>query len=192
VVELERLCEALGPTRLAALVSAALKTELLGISAPVRPRLLLAGLLSLIPVRQRPQYSWTTGLRVSPRRPYRWAALPADREEHRQAIRLIHLTTLDLNQDVPTKYAAHGGWPLLVYNLLRDQRFSDLAAAVDATTATTEDDPNVLAEQTWARLEQNVAVPNLFTPWSAAGSETAGISSGYHGAPLTPPGGIAR
>jgi hypothetical protein len=191
VTEIERLCQALGPERLTALVCAALQTELLGIVAPVRPRLLLAGLLNLLPPQRRAEFSWTTGLRVSPRRPYRWAVLPADREEQRQALRLLHLTTLDLCHDVPAKFAAHGGWPLVVYNLLRTQQFSTLADVVQAATDTEETDTDILAEQAWARLDQPAAA-DAFTPWSPTGFETAGTSSDYREGRPMPQGGIAR
>lgn len=191
VAEIERLRQTLGPERLTALVAAALDTELLGIVAPTHPQLLVSGLLGLLPPQRRAEFSWTTGLRVSPRRPFRWAVLPADRDEQRHALRLLHLTTLDLCQDLPAKFAAHGGWPLVVYNLLRTQQYAALADVIQAAANSDETDTDILAEQAWAHLDQPITA-DLLTPWSPTGAETVGTGGGHRGARRMPQGGLAR
>jgi hypothetical protein len=165
--EVERLCQMLGPEKLASLVYAALKTEVLGVSAPVPLQRVFAVLLDLLPPAQRPQFSFTTGLRVSPRRPYCWAALPDDVEEQRQAVRLVHLTVLDLHENPPAKFAARNGWPLLIYELLRSRQFTILAEVIQDTAATAETDTDLLAEQARVRIDKHARVPDLITPFSA-------------------------
>ncbi len=54
--EVERLCQTLGPEKLASLVCAALKTDVLGVSAPVPPQRLFGVLLDLLPLRTAPQF----------------------------------------------------------------------------------------------------------------------------------------
>jgi hypothetical protein len=165
--DIERLCQALGPERLASLLSAALRTPVLGVCASVPPQRLLGGLLELIPPPLRTQFSLTTGLKVSPRRPYRLAMLPNDREQQHQAIRLVHLTAIDLHHDAPAKFAAQSGWPLLMYDLLRQRRFAELAAVIQSTTDTCETDTDLLAEQARASLARAADACELLTPLSS-------------------------
>ena len=165
--EVERLCQTLGPEKLASLLYAALKTEVLGVSAPVPLRRVFGVLLDLLPPSHRKPFSFTTGLRVSPRRPYCLAALPDVVEEQRQAVRLVHLTVLDLSENPPAKFAARSGWPLLIYELLRSRQFTTLAEVIQNTATTTETDTDLLAEQARVRLEKTTRVPDLVTPFSS-------------------------
>ena len=103
---------------------------------------------------------------MSPRRPYRLAALPDDRDEQRQAVRLVHLTVLDLHENPPAKYAARSGWPLLIYELLRSRQFTTLAEVIQDTAATTETDIDLLAEQARVRIEKHASAFDLITPFS--------------------------
>jgi hypothetical protein len=190
--EIERVCQVLGPEKLASLVCAALKTEMVGVTTPVPAQRLFSVLLDLLPLGHRLQFSWTTGLRVSPRRPYRLAALPEDRDEQRQAMRLLHLTPLDLNANPPAKYAARSGWPLLMYELLRNRQFSAVAAVIQDTATSAETDLDLLAEQAHVRIAKQAPAPGLIMPLAPSGRETAGTSSGCHAAPPTLPGDTAR
>jgi hypothetical protein len=164
--EVERMCQMLGPEKLASLVSAALQTDVLGVSTPAPPQRLFGVLLDLLPPPQRAQFSLTTGLRVSPRRPYRLAALPDDREEQRQAVRLVHLAVLDLHADPPAEYAARSGWPLLIYELLRSRQFTTLAEVIQGTAATAETDADLLAERARVRIDKSARECDLLTPLS--------------------------
>ena len=167
VAQVERLCQTLGPEKLATLVCAALKTETLGVHASVPAQRLFSGLLDLLPTSHRTAFSFTTGLRVSPRRCYRLAALPDNVEEQRQAVRLMHLAVLDLDAAPPPRFAARSGWPLLVYELMRTQRFETLALVIQETATVNETDIDLLAEQARARIDRESPMPDLITPFSA-------------------------
>ncbi len=190
--EIERLCQLLGPEKLAALLNAALRCETLGVSSPVPAHRLFAVLLDLLPPMHRRAFSWTTGLRVSPRRPYRLAALPNDRDEQRQAVRLMHLTVLDLHADPPNKFAARSGWPQLMYEFLRSRQFASLAHIVRDAAAICEPEIDLLAEQLRARLERQPQAVDLLTPFSPAARETGGTGRSLRATASTSPGGTAR
>ena len=164
--DLECLCQMIRPEKLAALLNAALKTPSLGVTAAISPRRLFSGLIDLIPLPLRLQYTLTTGLKVSPRRPYRLAILPDIQEEQRQAIRVAHLTHLDLITDPPPKYAAKSGWPLLMYDLLRRRQFSKVAAVALATAQSTETDTNLLAEEMREFLHEPSETAALIKPFA--------------------------
>lgn len=57
---------------------------------------LFAQFFNLTPVNLRPQFSFSTGLRYSPRRPFRFLGLEGNHDEHRRAVRGEGLTLLDL------------------------------------------------------------------------------------------------
>ncbi|MHB8970479.1 MAG: GAP1-N2 domain-containing protein [Pirellulaceae bacterium] len=165
IANVERLCQTIGPERLVSLLCAALKTTALGVSATVPPQRLLGGLLELIPPPLRTRFPLTTGLKVSPRRLYRLAIIPYDREQQRQAIRLAHLTTLDLHRDAPATFAAQSGWPLLMYELLRNRQFAALATVIESTADTLETDTDLLAEQARASVANHVESLDVITPF---------------------------
>ena len=165
ISNVERLCQAIGPERLVSLLCAALKTTALGVSATVPPQRLFGGLLDLIPPPLRTQFPLTTGLKVSPRRLYRLAVIPYDREQQRQAIRLAHLTALDLHHDALATFAAHGGWPLLIYELLRNRQFAALATVIESTADTLETDTDLLAEQARASVAKHADALDVITPF---------------------------
>lgn len=154
VANLQYVVTQLGPHKLATLVHAALATPALAVTSSLPGRRLFTALLDLLPPPLRLDFSLTTGLRVAASRPFRLANIPPDRDEQRQAVRLSRLTVLDLTTDVPTKFAAHAGWPLLVYQLLRAHQFSTLASVVEQAAQTAERDADLLAEQVRERLEK--------------------------------------
>ncbi len=164
---LEYVVRKIGPHKLATLVGAALNTTALGVSAPLPGRRLFTALLDLLPPPYRLDFSLTTGLRVSASRPYRLSILPDDREEHRRAIRQVHLTTLDLASDVSAKFVPQAGWPLLVHQLLRSQQYSALVSIAQLTAQTTEHNADLLAEQVRENLEKHADQPAVLTSFPA-------------------------
>jgi hypothetical protein len=164
--ELARLCQLLGPEHLASLVCAALKTRCLGVTVDMSPTRLFGTLLDLLPLSLRLEFSCTTGLKVSPQRPVRLAILPDNREEQRQAIRVARLTHVDLSSDLPAKYAPKGGWPLLIYDILRSRQFSNVTQVVQATAHAVESDSDLLAEQVRQQFESTSEPLELFMPFS--------------------------
>lgn len=155
VEEVQRTCETVGAERLASLLCALLKSTTLGIVAPFPAARVMSCVFDLLPVSFRPQFSFTTGLKVSPRRPFRVAILPDNRDDQRQAARLIHMAQFDLQHDSPGKFPATSGWPLLVYELLRGRQFAELAALVQSTAHTSETDADVMAEHGRHQMDQH-------------------------------------
>jgi hypothetical protein len=189
IADVERLCQAIGPEKLVSLLYAAFKTTALGVSATVPPQRLLGGLLELIPPPLRTQFPLTTGLRVSPRRLYRLAIIPYDREQQRQATRLVHLTLLDLHHDAPATFAAQSGWPLLMYELLRNRQFAELAAVIKSTADTPETDTDLLAERTRASVVKNADSLDLIASNLPRDRGIAGINTDCRGdQPMLPDG----
>ncbi len=162
--EVQRTCEMVGAERLASLLCALLKSTTLGIVSPFPATRLMSCVFDLLPVSFRPQFSFTTGLKVSPRRPFRVAMLPDNRDEQRQAARLIHMAQLDLQHDSPGKFAAQSGWPLLVYELLRSRQFGELAALVQSTAHTPETNADLMAEHGRHQIDQHNESQRVVTP----------------------------
>jgi hypothetical protein len=168
----EQVCRACGPERLACLVNAALETDRLGIASDVAPSRLFSVLLDLLPLPLRPEFSLTTGLKVSLRRPFRLVALPADRESQREAARLVALTPLSVDADLPTQFAPRSGWSLLILELLRDRQYQRIGQIVSDTAAQAETPPDWLAEHIMGDLERLAGSAGILFPWSASGRET--------------------
>ncbi len=164
---LEKLCLTLGADKLATLLNATLCSTQLGLIAHVSPNRLFAGLLDLLPPPHRLKFSLTTGLKVSPRRPFRLMALPDDPEEQRRAIRQIGVTPLDLTEDPPSEFAPDRGWPLLIHGLLRAGQFATVASIADTLSETDEQNLDALAEQLQQDLDEGDLLVDILTPFSA-------------------------
>ena len=75
---LERLAADPGPDAVAALVQAARGAVCLAIAGAADVASLMEGLFHCLPVECRLEFSFTTGLKFSPRRPFRMVAVPDD------------------------------------------------------------------------------------------------------------------
>jgi len=190
--QLERVTDAIGAEKLATLLCAALRTPSMGTTATGPAAPLFACLLDLVPPTHRLPFSFSTGLRVSARRPYRLVMLPRNPEEQRTAIRLVHLTPVDLTSDVPSKFAPQSGWALKVYQLLKARRFQLIRTTIEGLETTADSDLDVLSEQLRIRDDEQDAPANVLTPFAASDRGTAGTGIGCHGDRPMPPGGIAR
>ncbi len=164
---LEKLCRTIGTDKLAALLNAALTCSDLGVITDVSPDRLFAGLLDLIPPPFRPKFCFTTGLKVSPRRPFRLMVLPDDAEEQRRATRQVGLTALDLSNESPTKFAPDRGWPLFMHGLLQANQFATIASVADTLAETGEKSLDALAEQLQQDLDEGDLLVDILTPFSA-------------------------
>ncbi len=149
---IEHVARILGPQKLAALVNAGLHGEALGIASPLSGKRLCSALLDLLPPFLRPEYPLTTGLKVSAVRPYRLAVLPAKAEEQRRAARTARLDVLDLTKDLPARFTPNRGWPLLVFQLLRDKQYETLVNVIEHAAHSDEHDLEMLTEQQQQRL----------------------------------------
>jgi hypothetical protein len=165
VRQLEQMSQSLGP-RLAYLVNVALAVPALGVTSETSTKRLFSTLLDLLPLQYRLAFSFTTGLKVSARRPYRLAALPPQPEEHRRAVRQTRLTSLDLNGTLPSEFAPTQGWALLIQDLLGAGDFEAVELAVDLVSQCEGIGLDEATKRIRSRLLPNAA-PNL-SPFDAA------------------------
>ena len=99
----------------------------LATSAPQAPRL-IAGLFNCLPVEMRGEFSFTTGLRLSPRRPFRIVCVPPEPAAIRRAERQ-HGPVFAIGGQ-PVGSAADRGWAGYVAEVLRSGRTSTLATCL--------------------------------------------------------------
>jgi len=124
---LTRLANSPGPKRLAALVEAALTSSCLALAGRPTAGELIAGLLSCLPVECRTEFSFSTGLRFSSRRPFRIVAMSDDRAEQRWIAHHANVTVMEISGDEPAEAAPIDGWARLIDRVLVLGRTSFLA-----------------------------------------------------------------
>jgi hypothetical protein len=115
-----------GADALAQLVGQATQPEPLAVSSDVPLERLFSGLFMLLPVRLRLSVSFSSGLRWSPRRPFRLIALPADSAEQRAVQRSAGATCLECTRQAVTARTVPSGWAALVREHLRPELVSQL------------------------------------------------------------------
>jgi hypothetical protein len=123
-----RLGQQFGAESFGSLLHVALTKPTLGVASR-RAERILAGLLACLPVECRLEVPLTTGLRFSPRRPFRWLAVDSDRSEWRRLQQQFGVTVVDLETarpEIPTR-SLHP-WALFVSRCLRHHRLSVLEA----------------------------------------------------------------
>lgn len=119
-----------GPATMAMFVQAALSSDHLGVAALMPADALLAGLINLLPVECRVEFSFSTGLKFSPSRPFRVSVLPNDPTSWR-AIGRHGVTLLNLDSDESTSDLPWEGWAGCVEEVLKEGRISLFAAQLD-------------------------------------------------------------
>ena len=107
---LERWAADLGAKKVAALVHQARGALCLAVAGAGRPMALMAGLLSCLPAECRLEFSFSTGLKFSPRRPFRMVTLSDDPAEQVWVATYPNVTTVDLSQEAMPPTAAADGW----------------------------------------------------------------------------------
>lgn len=123
---LDELTTQLGPAWMAALVEAALGSHTLAVVGGPPPEHLFRGLLACLPLACRTEFSFSTGLRFSSRRPFRLVALGPDAEELRRIQRLYQVTVLDLRGTPPAE-TPRDSWARLVERAFRARASQRLA-----------------------------------------------------------------
>lgn len=118
-----------GPEVMATLVEQALTSEQLGIYCEVPAEQMIAGLLNLLPVECRTEFSFSTGLKYSPLRSVRISALPADESAWRSLAR-HGMTILKLDRHAAS-HEARPGWAAWIEDVLRSGKLSVLAAELE-------------------------------------------------------------
>jgi hypothetical protein len=93
---MERVLDQIPPEALTNLVTTLLESPTVGLATSLAPRCLFSALFQLLPPEERPRISFTTGLRHSPRRPFRLFLLPSDPAARRQFQRQPDMTVVEL------------------------------------------------------------------------------------------------
>lgn len=94
----ERVKEQLGGERMTALLDAAIHRRPLGVCCRLPADDLFAALLNLLPVERRGEFSLSTGLKYSPRRPFQLLTAPRDAAEQNRLARQFQVTVLRLDE----------------------------------------------------------------------------------------------
>ncbi|MBN2293748.1 MAG: hypothetical protein JXM70_15075 [Pirellulales bacterium] len=110
------------------IIEAALNSPQLVVAGSPTPEHVIAGLINCLPPECRTEFSFSTGLLFSPRRPFRIMAMPVDEASWRQRRHLLDATIFDLSQDPPDDMEPIAGWGRLVTKVLGANQSSFLAA----------------------------------------------------------------
>jgi hypothetical protein len=124
---LARLAVNPGPRAMATLVQAALDSARLAVSGELSAGELIAGLLSCLPPECRTEFSFSTGLKFSSRRPFRIVVLSGDPAEGRWVAHHPNVTVLELAAGRPPESIPIDGWARLIERVLASGRTSFLA-----------------------------------------------------------------
>jgi hypothetical protein len=115
-----------GLTWFEALVDAAVSASSVALATgPRRPRL-IAALFNCLPVECRAEFSFSTGLKPSARRPFRVFCIADEPVEHRRLLR-EEVSVLDLSGKPPTNPTPRGGWSRFVGSAIATGRLEFLA-----------------------------------------------------------------
>ncbi len=189
---LSELAANLGEKWMATLIQAALNSHTLALVGGPPPEHVVAGIFNCLPPRCRTEFSFSTGLRFSSRRPFRIVALSKDPEELHRVQRLYDVVVLDLSGDPPQRFAPLDSWARLVQRVIRckcnevftsalSQRHSDvtredlpvlglqLLEEMDASCCDDSDDETVFHDA----LPADTAKPRPAEPVGKAGAEAA-------------------
>ncbi|MBI2825822.1 MAG: hypothetical protein HYX69_14140 [Planctomycetia bacterium] len=115
-----------GADWLAELIAAALSTPALAVLAPAPRERLIAGFINCLPPECRCEFSFATGLKFSPTRPFRILALPEDSTEKNRTMRGGQMRVLDMLRDSPDPPTT--GWAGFIAAALASGRTSFLAS----------------------------------------------------------------
>ena len=91
---------------------------------------LMAGLFSCLPPECRLEFSFSTGLKFSPWRPFRLVALSDDPAERLWVAGYPNVTVLELGEDATPRSIPLDGWAALVERTLATDHISFLAAQI--------------------------------------------------------------
>jgi hypothetical protein len=119
-----------GPAAMATLVQAALASDRLAVASAAASERLIAGLINLLPLECRPEFSFSTGLKCSPGRAVRISCLPDDTACWRATAR-CGSTLLDLNNVQLDDQMSWKGWAGCVAEILQSGKLSLLVAELE-------------------------------------------------------------
>jgi hypothetical protein len=132
---LSRARRELGAEPVAGLVQAALQCKSMAITGTSCGELAIAALLNCLPPQIRLEFSFSTGLRTSARRPFRLMTIGNDPEERRRARQNDDLTLFDLGSKAGARFAPNEGWSGAICRILETGRTSLLTRWYDNHSA---------------------------------------------------------
>ena len=103
-----------GALWLSTLVQALTEEPRLGLMVGSNGQRVVQGLFQCLPPECRAEFSFSTGLRYSPRRPFRLVCLPPAKAEARRIERRYDLRVLDLSGEPPREFEPRDGWACFV------------------------------------------------------------------------------
>lgn len=121
------LASEIGPRSAAALVQAAMSTHVLGILGASSSERLFSALITLFPPSCRSEFSLSTGLRYSPRRPFRVIALEDDAGLVRRLGQRTDAVLFDMSGIRPESFPRFGPWVEIVLEALQTEQWNRLA-----------------------------------------------------------------
>lgn len=107
--QLGELLGEIGAARIGIAIESLLAGRPLAIRASVSTEKLFAGIWQCLPIECRGEFSFSTGLQYSLRRPFDLLALPGDSQSQRRLTQRYDLHSVDLN-NVPDLKLSIGGW----------------------------------------------------------------------------------
>lgn len=124
---LARLAANPGARSMATLVQAALDSACLAVAGTPSAGELIAGMLNCLPPECRTEFSFSTGLKFSSRRPFRIVALSGDPAERRWVAHHHNVTVLELADGRLAESMPADGWARLIDRVLASGRTSFLS-----------------------------------------------------------------
>jgi hypothetical protein len=170
---LERLCSDLGPRTLASLLQSLLSTPFMCIRGGPVAEQLMAGLLCLVPPPCRAELSLSTGLRISPRRPFRLISLEADSGLARRLAQRPDTVVFDLSSGNSPPAEQASPWGGLIVEILRINDWDRLAqwyTQIDERTRTKDLDQIALDLRQAGSMSQSLRTPQ--SPERTSGRQT--------------------
>jgi hypothetical protein len=119
-----------GPKSMAAFVQAARDAAFLAVSGTPKSTQLIAGLFSCLPPECRLDFSFSTGLKFSPRRPFRIVALSGDEAEQQWVAHYPNVMVMEVHRDKASKAMPFDGWAQLIERTLATGQIAFLTGQV--------------------------------------------------------------
>jgi len=122
---IRELMKTLGPRKLAWLLESVRDVRRAALVGAAKPQRVIEGLLNCLPIAARPEFTFTTGLRFSPRRPFRILGLCPEAAEQRSLERQHNTMVLNLAIDPPAQFIA-GYWAEEIATLIEAAQYARL------------------------------------------------------------------
>jgi hypothetical protein len=119
-----------GVQSMAMLVQQACNAVCLAVAGVQQPKHLIAGLFSCLPPECRLDFSFSTGLKFSPRRPFRIVAVSDDPAERLWVSNYANVTLVELGDDVSLRSVPLDGWASLIERVLSTDHIPFFAAQI--------------------------------------------------------------